>query len=124
MTLPLAALLAFLLGLGHSIVGERLVIAPLLRLQDLPKLFGSRTLMQRTLRFAWHLTTVFGWGLAWLLWRVDAWPAGAQDVASETLRLIGATMLVAALLPLVFTRGKHPAWVVLLAIGGIALAQA
>ncbi|HSC80175.1 MAG TPA: hypothetical protein VLC08_07470, partial [Chitinolyticbacter sp.] len=69
MTWPLylAALLAGLLGLAHSVLGECYILIRLFRRQDLPKLFGSQDFTLRTLRFAWHLTTLAWWGFAALL---------------------------------------------------------
>lgn len=55
--LLMAALLAFGLGLAHSVLGERYILRRLLRRPDLPALFGSDDFTKRTLRFAWHLTT-------------------------------------------------------------------
>jgi hypothetical protein len=69
------------------------------------------------LRCAWHLTTVLAWTLAVLLVQL----AEAQP-ASWLLRSIGAGLLLSGLLPLVFTRGRHLAWVVLFIAGGLCLA--
>lgn len=60
MTLPAltaAAVLLLLIGLAHSYLGERYIFVRLFRL-ELTKLFGSDWFTERTLRFAWHLTTV------------------------------------------------------------------
>jgi len=56
--LAAAALLIPALGAAHSVLGERYILIRLFRRSDLPKLFGSDTFTRRTLRFAWHLTTV------------------------------------------------------------------
>ena len=56
--LGLAALLAVLLAVAHSSLGERFILIRLLRRQDLPRLFGSDRFTRGTLRFAWHLTSV------------------------------------------------------------------
>ena len=50
--LQLAALLIVLLGLAHSILGERYILGRLFRRSDLPKIFGSADFTVRTLRFA------------------------------------------------------------------------
>ncbi len=62
-----AAILTFLLGLAHSILGERFLLIPLFRFGEVPRLFGSRTFAKRVFRFAWHLTTILMWGLAALI---------------------------------------------------------
>ncbi len=117
--LQFAALLGFLLGLAHSGLGERYILTRLFRRDNLPKLFGGTEFTSRTLRFAWHLTTIAMWGLAALLWQAST---GALD-HDAVLRTIGWTFLASGLLPLIITRGKHLSWIVLFAIGAIALSQ-
>lgn len=118
--LKFAAVLAFLLGLAHSVLGERFILVRLFRSDRLPKLFGGTEFTTRTLRFAWHITTVLWWGFAVLLWQIGDGLASPE----LTLRVIGYTSLAGALLPLVITRGKHLSWAVLMLIGAIALSQA
>ncbi|MFZ7097207.1 hypothetical protein ACOPJQ_05100 [Luteimonas dalianensis] len=115
--LYLAAFLAVTLGIAHSVLGERYILVRLFRRDDLPKLFGGTEFTTRTLRFAWHITTVAWFGFGALLLH-----AGRGDLTpSGTLRIIGFTFILSGLLPLVITRGKHLSWLVLFAIGGIAL---
>ena len=111
-----AAALAVALGAAHSLLGERYILTRLFRRNDLPKLFGSSEFTTRTLRFAWHITTVAWFGFAALLVH-----AGRGDLTtSGTLMIIGATFVVSGVLPLVITRGKHWSWLILFGIGGIA----
>ena len=56
--LQFAALLGFLLGVAHSVLGERYILTRLFRRENLPTLFGGTEFTTRTLRFAWHLTTI------------------------------------------------------------------
>jgi hypothetical protein len=63
----IAAFLAFAVGVVHSILGERYILVRLFRRNDLPKLFGGTAFTIRTLRFAWHITTVAWWGFAAIL---------------------------------------------------------
>lgn len=118
--LQLAAVLLFLLGLAHSLLGERFILVRLFRRGDLPRLFGTTEFTTRTLRFAWHLTTVLCWGFSALIWQL------ARGLASYEIVLgtIGYTCIAAGLLPLVVTRGRHLSWLVLFAVGGIALSKA
>lgn len=110
-----AAGLVVALGVAHSVLGERYILIRLFRREGLPKLFGSSDFTTRTLRFAWHLTTIAWFGFAALLVR------GAEgQLAGETLRIIGGTFLLSGLVALIASRGKHLAWVVMLCIGGIA----
>ncbi len=118
--LQLAAILTFTLGLAHSILGERYILIRLFRRDDLPRLFGGTEFTTRTLRFAWHITTVLCWGFSVLLWQLASGPA----TSSLVLNVIGYTTIAAALLPLVVTRGRHLSWVVLMVVGAIALSKA
>lgn len=115
--LYLAATLAVALGVAHSFLGERYILARLFRRGDLPKLFGSSEFTTRTLRFAWHITTVAWFGFAALLVH-----AGRVDLTvSGMLHIIGLTFVASGFLPLLLTRGKHLSWLVLFIVGGIAL---
>lgn len=114
--LSAAAALVFLLGAAHSVLGERYILIRLFRRSDLPRLFGGTAFTTRTLRFAWHLTTVIAWGQAALLWQLGQ---GVTDPRSLA-RTLAVTLLVSALLPLVITRGRHLSWLVLLVAGGLA----
>jgi len=116
-----AATLIFLLGLAHSVLGERYLLTRLFRRQDLPKLFGGTAFTTRTLRFAWHLTTVIAWGLAAVVLQLGELPEAAGRSIGMTLAI---TLLLSCLLPLLFTRGRHLAWVVLFAAGALVLAWA
>lgn len=117
-TLQIAAALAFLLGLAHSILGERYILTRMFRRADhLPRLFGGTEFTTRTLRFAWHLTTVLFWAFAALLWQA----ASNTLTPDAALRTIGYACIAGGVLPLVMTRGRHLSWVVLFVIGAIAL---
>ena len=114
--LQFAAALSFMLGLAHSVLGERYILVRLFR-RELPKLFGGTDFTSQTLRFAWHITTVLWWAFAVLLWQ-----AASEDISQAfVLKVIGYASLVSGLLPLVLTRGRHLSWLVLFVIGGIAL---
>ena len=117
MLLQIASALIFVLGAAHSYLGERYLLSRLLRRDNLPKLLGGTAFTKRTLRFAWHVTTVAWWGLAVLL----AQAADGQLTAIDVARTIGWTAILSALLPLAFTRGRHLSWIVMLVIGALAL---
>lgn len=118
--LYLAAFLATALGVAHSVLGERYILVRLFRRNNLPKLLGGSEFTVRTLRFAWHVTTVAWFGLGALLLL-----AGRGDLTtSGMLRVIGVTFIASGFLPLIVTRGKHLSWLVLFCIGGIALWRA
>src|SRR5471030_961003 len=112
-----AAGLCFILGLGHSVVGERYILIRLCRRTDLPKLFGSAELTARTLRFAWHLCTVAWWGAGAIFCYM------ARDRLSPTTvaGVLAGVFLISAVVTFVVSRGRHFAWLFFLAIGVIAL---
>jgi hypothetical protein len=116
--LTTAAILLALLGLAHSVLGERYILIRLFR-RELPPLFGSDQFTRRTLRFAWHLTTVAMWGMAALLIQL-----GDAPTPQQLARTLGWTLAIAGLLPLVHTRGRHLSWVVLFAAAGLCLSWA
>lgn len=105
-----ASVLAFLTGVAHSYLGERYILIRLFRRTDLPHLFGSDVFTRRTLRFAWHLTSVACWGNAALFLVL------AQGSAQLGLRVLSATFLVTALVTAIGSRGRHLAWPVFLLI--------
>jgi hypothetical protein len=116
-TLLAAATLAVLLGAAHSYLGERFILAPLLRRKDLPVLFGGTEFTRRTLRFAWHLTTVAWVGLALLL-AVLASPGGGDP--RTQVPVIACTFAASAAVSLIGSRGRHLSWIVFIAIAGLA----
>jgi energy-converting hydrogenase Eha subunit A len=113
--LHVAALLVVLLAIAHSVLGERYILMRLFR-RDLPKLFGRTAFTRQTLRFAWHLTTVLALGIGALLLQLAGSPSPAAIA-----RTLGACLVASGLLPLLYTRGRHPAWVVLFVAGALCL---
>ncbi|NQV14138.1 hypothetical protein HQ531_01675 [bacterium] len=116
--LIIAALLCFAIGVAHSYLGERYILERLLRKTQIPHLFGSDLFTKRTLRFAWHLTTIAWWGLGYLVW------AASQE--EPNLRLIilwtvGLVFFTSGAIALVASRGKHLSWVVFWAIAALTL---
>ena len=110
-----AAVLLVFLAAAHSYLGERYLLIRLLRRSDLPRLFGGDQFTKRTLRFAWHLTSVAWCGLAALVVQL----AGAAPPTGSALsRTIAVTCGTSAVVSLVISRGRHLSWVV---FGFIAL---
>ena len=114
-SLLLAALLTFVVGLAHSILGERYILTRLFRRKDLPHLFGGPEFTMRTLRFAWHLTTVAWWGFAAILVLMARQTLSTQNVGV----VLAVTFLFAGAIAAVVSRGRHLAWPVFVIIGGI-----
>lgn len=113
--LLVAALLTFGVGLAHSVLGERYILSRLFRRPDLPHLFGGPEFTVRTLRFAWHLTTIAWWGFAAILFLLAQPPLSAQSVA----RIVAITFLLTSVVTAFVSRGRHLAWPVFLVIGAI-----
>lgn len=108
-----AAMLIGLTGLAHSVLGERFILIRLFRRDDLPKIFGSDWFTRRTLRFAWHLTTIAWWGLAVLLVLLARDEGGHSD---SLILVIGITSAVSAVITAAATKGRHLAWIVFVAV--------
>ena len=115
-SLLVAAVLILLLGVVHSLLGERYILVRLFRRDNLPRLFGSDAFTKHTLRFAWHLTTVVWLGIAALLINLAAGrPLGAPEIGATLAITAGASGLVA----LVGSRARHPAWIVFLVVAAL-----
>ena len=111
--LLVAAALLTATAAAHSFLGERYILTRLFRRDNLPRLFGSDWFTKRTLRFAWHLTSVAWLGFAALL------VLGAEGVipsSTALLRVIAATFFLSAIIAGLASRGKHLSWPVFLAI--------
>jgi hypothetical protein len=110
-----AAGLAIALGLVHSYLGERYILIRLFRRSDLPQIFGSDTFTRRTLRFAWHLTTVAWFGVAALL-LIAAGEGGPTVALARIGEVVAATCVASAVVTFAGSRGRHLAWIVFLVI--------
>ena len=114
--LLIAAALMFATGLAHSYLGERFILIRLFRRGELPKLFGGTEFTRGTLRFAWHITTLAWWGFAALLVIASQRQPTSQDIQM----IVAATAAASALLPIIFTRGRHLSWIVFAAVAALA----
>ncbi|MEQ2353763.1 hypothetical protein [Pseudoalteromonas piscicida] len=109
-----AALLLFLIGLVHSVLGEKYILLRLFKRDNLPHLFGSDWFSKRTLRFAWHLTTIAWWGIAAMLFMFYREMDGKQ-----MLYVTSGTFLISGLVALIASRAKHLSWVVFFVIAAL-----
>ncbi len=115
--LYIAASLIVAVGVAHSYLGERYILVRLFRRGDLPKLFGGTEFTRRTLRFAWHITSIAWLGLAAVLVVLAHPPASAGTLGL----VVGCTFLGHGVVALVGSRGRHLSWPVFLAIGFLAI---
>ena len=113
----LAAVLCVALAVAHSYLGERYILIRLFRRAEIPPLFGGAEFTKRTLRFAWHLTSVMWLAIAWLFVLLARGALSATSVAS----VLAIVFLVSAAVTLIASRGRHLAWPAFLVIGLIAL---
>lgn len=113
--LLIAGVLALILGVVHSVLGEKLIFKRL-RSIDLTLVSGSQAISPqhlRTIWSTWHLISIFGYGLGAILLILSLSPNDAIDLISKAVEL---TFLVSAIFWLIGTRGRHPAWFVFLMI--------
>ena len=110
--LYLAAALIALLGIAHSVLGERYILTRLFKRDNLPQLLGGTAFTIQTLRFAWHITTVAWFGIACLLLLL----AENKLTPNSTLLTIAWISLISGLLPLISTKGKHLSWIFFFAV--------
>ena len=110
--LAIAALLSATLAVTHSWLGERMILQPILGLQELPKLSGSRRGMQKIVRFAWHLTSLYFLAMAAILFYFSS---NVREPA--VIKIVSITNILSALITIAVSRGRHYAWIVFLAIG-------
>jgi hypothetical protein len=118
-----AAILAALTGLAHSVLGEILIFRHLRNGSLVPAL-GAPPLRERNIRIlwaTWHLATLFGWAFAGVLFQLAL---GHPISASLLTGAIVFAYLGGAVLVLVGTKGRHPGWVALTAVAALVAASA
>lgn len=112
-----AGLLALVVGVVHSVLGEILIFSRM-RNDGLVPTSGEPILRERHVRIlwaSWHIVTVFGWALGAILLRI-AFPSTGHVVPVFVTNTIVASMLVSSFLVLVGTKGMHPGWLGLLGV--------
>ena len=110
-----AAVVAVLVGVVHSVLGEFLIFKKLRSSGLVPK-ESALPLQSRNIRIlwaTWHLASVFGFALAAIIFSLSNSPAPKNSTIFNALILafVGGSALV-----LIATKGKHPGWVGLLAV--------
>jgi len=103
-----AAALLIAVTAMHSILGELRLIQPILRLENLPVILGSRQNTRATIRFAWHITSLFWLGLAALLVRLQM---STIDLAAWLLWGVTIAFALSGAAALIASRGRHMSWV-------------
>lgn len=109
--LVFAASILLLTSVLHSVLGERFILQPLFRRNDLPTLFGDPVFVARTLRFVWHLFSIAFVGLAGILIAVAAQASDAVLTGAVSAAAAASAVVTAAI-----SRGRHFSWVAFAAV--------
>ncbi len=110
--LSIAAALVVLVCMAHSYLGERYLLKRLFKRNDLPKVVGGSEFAGRTLRFAWHITSVAWLGFAAVLALLALGSATPYAIGL----VIGITFFMHGAVALIASRGKHLSWIAFFAI--------
>jgi hypothetical protein len=108
-----AAVLAFIVGLVHSVLGEILIFRCMRKPGRLIPTDGGLILRAHQVRIlwaSWHVVTSFGWAMAAILvWLAQPAARGVADGFIEYT--IAVSMLAGSALVLIATRARHPGWI-------------
>jgi hypothetical protein len=115
--LAAAAALTFLIGTGHSVIGERMIFKHLRTTGIVPTLPAAPLKARHVyiLWGSWHIVTVMAFAFAAQLLKL-AMATIDTDFPAFALQTIVISMLLSSLLVLLATKGKHPAWLALLGV--------
>ncbi|WP_448564000.1 hypothetical protein [Thalassotalea ganghwensis] len=115
LTFYVAAFLLIALAVIHTYLGERYILTRLFRRDNLPKLFGSDDFTKRTLRFAWHLTSI-----AWIGFAVIVIQLAQPEVDKTSVgHVIMITFFVHFIIALCGSSAKHYAWIAFLLVSAL-----
>jgi hypothetical protein len=110
--LVIAAMLAVLVGVVHSVLGERLIFRHQPRVAD----SARRHRWPFDILWAtWHIASVMGLALAAVLWKLAATPEPSA-LREFLLLAVALAYAVSGVLVLLGTRGRHPGWVGLIGV--------
>lgn len=115
----LAGLLAFATTAGHSWLGEKFVIGPLLASQPPPPVLKA-TINRRLVRYVWHLPSII-WAVLGIY---ILWAAFAGGLGKSTALALGAVFIVSGLANMAATRRFHFGWALLFSIAAALWAAA
>lgn len=112
-----AALLAFVVGLVHSVLGEVMIFSRMRQGLVVPTNGGSLLLRPhvRILWASWHVLTIFGWSLAAVLLLLAIEPS-IGNLRASLLQVVGVAVLLGSVVVCYATRARHPGWLGLLGV--------
>lgn len=96
-----AAIIIIAIGFIHSFLGEKMIIGPLLRKNEMS------AFKQRTIRIAWHITTLFWFAIAAHLIAMQLFPGNERQ---SFLWIMAATFGISTIISLISSKGKHISW--------------
>ena len=112
-----ASILAILIGVVHSVLGEKLIFSRL-RSAGIVPTEAPLPLKERNIRkiwATWHIVSLFGFGIAFLLYLL-AIPSTNIEITWRIKMAIALPMFLSAMLVLWATKGRHPGWTGLLTV--------
>ena len=113
-----AAVLASVVGLMHSILGEMMIFRRMRKPGRIIPSDGGMLLLGSNVRIlwaSWHALTVLGWGMAAMLVRLSL-PASRAVGDGIIEQSIAISMLASSVLVLIATKARHPGWIGLLGV--------
>ncbi len=113
-----AAVLASVVGLMHSILGEIMIFRRMRKPGRIIPSDGGMLLLGSNVRIlwaSWHALTVLGWGMAAMLVRLSL-PASRAVGDGIIEQSIAISMLASSVLVLIATKARHPGWIGLLGV--------
>ena len=114
-----AAALAFVVGLAHLVLGERLIFRRMRQSGFVPT-NGGRVIGEGHVRIiwaSWHVLTVFGWCIAAVLLWLSLVPRAESFVFITNAVIV--SMLFGSAFVLIGTMAKHPGWAGLLGVAAL-----
>ena len=112
-----ASILAILIGVVHSVLGEKLIFSRL-RSTGIVPTEAPLPLKERNIRIiwaTWHIVSLFGFGIAFLLYLL-AIPSTNIEITWRIKMAIALPMFLSAMLVLWATKGRYPGWTGLLMV--------
>ncbi|MEO1658025.1 MAG: hypothetical protein AAFR65_09905 [Pseudomonadota bacterium] len=116
MAMLVVAGLLVLMSLFHSIIGERFILGPLKRTENLPKLWDSEHLFFVTIQATWHLVSGLWIAIAATLVAYYLYP---EKAAQAFLAVFAVHFVGLAVVPFLTGSTKHKTWIVFLAMAGL-----
>lgn len=115
--LATAAGLATVIGVVHSLLGERLVFSRMRQRQWIPTNGGNvlREPHVRILWASWHALTALGLAMAAVLWLLAS-ERVLSGLHQSLLNIVAVGMVASAALVFFGTKARHPGWIGLLAV--------